>query len=195
MVYVITVGITDRLKSNQSRCFRSSPLKLNPMSPVIHWLFLLKCLSSTVSKSIDSYWEERITSPIFAVSINSTDHLLSLLCLSLYLYCCPNLPGNPTKSCLHLSSSHCGQTSPDSYISIVLGLQHFLNAKNDFLFLSFFKISFIHMCIQCLDYFCPPLPALSLSPAPFLPPPTAIPYQAETILPLSLILLKREYKQ
>jgi hypothetical protein len=57
-----------------------------------------------------------------------------------------------------------------------------------FLFLFIFS-SFIHMCIQCLgDLFPrPPLP-------PSLPsnPPS---YKAETILPLSPILLKREYKQ
>jgi hypothetical protein len=55
--------------------------------------------------------------------------------------------------------------------------------------------SFIHMCIQCLGHFSSlpsapslSLPTLSLSP---LPPH----FQAETVLPLSLILLKREYKQ
>jgi hypothetical protein len=51
---------------------------------------------------------------------------------------------------------------------------------------------FIHMCIQCLGHFCPLPPAPSITPYP----PTLTPwYQAETILPLSLILLKREYKQ
>jgi hypothetical protein len=60
----------------------------------------------------------------------------------------------------------------------------------------FFIISFIHMCIQCLGHFSFLLP----SPRP-LPFPCPLPfsltpcYQAETILPLSLILLKREYKQ
>jgi hypothetical protein len=55
---------------------------------------------------------------------------------------------------------------------------------------------FIHMCIQGLGHFSPlppppPLPPTPLSPSP--PPPPQ--YPAETILPLSLILLKREYKQ
>jgi hypothetical protein len=50
----------------------------------------------------------------------------------------------------------------------------------------FFFLWFIHMCIQCLGHFSP------------LPQPHAFPhprFQAETVLPLSLILLKREYKQ
>jgi hypothetical protein len=52
---------------------------------------------------------------------------------------------------------------------------------NCFYFYLFF-FSFIHMCIQCLGHFFPL-------------PPSPSRYQAETILPLSLILLKREYKQ
>jgi hypothetical protein len=40
--------------------------------------------------------------------------------------------------------------------------------------------SFIHMSIHCLGHFCP------------LPPPSL---QAEPVLPLSLILLKRRHKQ
>jgi hypothetical protein len=66
------------------------------------------------------------------------------------------------------------------------------DAKPLFCFVLF--ISFIHMCIQYLGHFSPlPLPPL-FPPAPYLSstPPH---YQAETILPLSLILLKREYKQ
>jgi hypothetical protein len=69
----------------------------------------------------------------------------------------------------------------------------FLQNENELAFifpilqLSFSKITFIHICIQCLGHFSP------------LPPTTSFPltplYQAETILPLSLILLKREYKQ
>jgi hypothetical protein len=51
-----------------------------------------------------------------------------------------------------------------------------------------FYFNFIHMCIQCLGHFSP------LPLAPPLPPLTPR-YLAETILPLSLILLKREYKQ
>jgi hypothetical protein len=45
----------------------------------------------------------------------------------------------------------------------------------------------------------PLLPPLPPQPLPYLPapsfPPTPPFYQAETILPLSIILLKREYKQ
>jgi hypothetical protein len=52
----------------------------------------------------------------------------------------------------------------------------------------FFLISFIHMSIQSLGLFSPLPPASSLFPQ-------SLPYQVETILPLSLILLKREYKQ
>jgi hypothetical protein len=54
--------------------------------------------------------------------------------------------------------------------------------------LIFFNFYFIPMCIQCLGHFSP------LSPTPYLCPLTPL-YQAETVLPLSLILLKREYKQ
>jgi hypothetical protein len=58
-----------------------------------------------------------------------------------------------------------------------------------FLFLIYFNFfSFIHMCIQCLGHFSP-------FPPPPPPPPDPRCYQAETILPLSLLLLKREYKQ
>jgi hypothetical protein len=57
-------------------------------------------------------------------------------------------------------------------------------------------IFIIHMCIQGLGHFSPlppppPLPPTLPSPSP--PPPPQ--YPAETILPLSLILLKKEYKQ
>jgi hypothetical protein len=45
----------------------------------------------------------------------------------------------------------------------------------------FFNFYFIRMCIQCLGHFSPLPPAPSLTPH----------YLAETILPLSLILLKR----
>jgi hypothetical protein len=62
-------------------------------------------------------------------------------------------------------------------------LQHHSVSTHSFIF-----FSFIHMCIQCLGHFSPLSPAPSLSS----PPPC---YQAETILPLSLILLMREYKQ
>jgi hypothetical protein len=42
---------------------------------------------------------------------------------------------------------------------------------------------FIHMCIHCLGHF---------SPLPFFPLPPH--FQEETVLPLSLILLKRRHK-
>jgi hypothetical protein len=69
----------------------------------------------------------------------------------------------------------------------------------DFLFLwfqiSFLKIFFIHICIQCLGHFSPLPSTPSLTPLLPLSPPTPPRYQAETILPLSPILLKRQYKQ
>jgi hypothetical protein len=70
-----------------------------------------------------------------------------------------------------------------------IGVMHLL-----FYFILLF-FSFIHMCKQCLGHFSPfpPPPSLTLTPPPSFPLPSR--YQAETILPLSLILLKREYKQ
>jgi hypothetical protein len=56
---------------------------------------------------------------------------------------------------------------------------------------SFFII--IHICIQCLGHFSPLSHLLFPQPSPS--PRLPLRYQAETILPLSLILLKREYKQ
>jgi hypothetical protein len=50
------------------------------------------------------------------------------------------------------------------------------------------------MCIQCLGHFSLIPPAPSLAPLPPLPPLTTR-YPAETILPISLILLKREYRE
>jgi hypothetical protein len=65
--------------------------------------------------------------------------------------------------------------------------------KMDYLTKEFsFNFYFIHMCIQCLGHFSPLLPTPYLIP-PY--PPLTPHYRAETILPLSLILLKREYKQ
>jgi hypothetical protein len=69
------------------------------------------------------------------------------------------------------------------------------SAKTPSFFFNFYFF-IIHMCIQCLGHFStlpphPPLP--SILPSPFPPPPPQ--YPAETILPLFLILLKREYKQ
>jgi tellurite resistance protein TehA-like permease len=61
-----------------------------------------------------------------------------------------------------------------------------------FIYLFYF---IIHMCIQGLGHFFPlspppPLPTHSAPSLSSLPPQ----YPAETILPLFLILLKREYK-
>jgi hypothetical protein len=54
-----------------------------------------------------------------------------------------------------------------------------------FYFILFY--SFIHMCVYCLGHFSPLLPSLTLSP----PSPH---FQAEPVLPLSLILWKRRHK-
>jgi hypothetical protein len=56
----------------------------------------------------------------------------------------------------------------------------------DFSFSIFY--SFIHMCISCLGHF---------SPLPTAPPSPTTPshFQAELVLPLSLILLKSKHKQ
>jgi hypothetical protein len=59
--------------------------------------------------------------------------------------------------------------------------------KGEITLFFYFLNSFIHMCIHCLGHFslCPqPPPSLSL-PSPF---------QAEHVLPLYLILLKRRHK-
>jgi hypothetical protein len=73
------------------------------------------------------------------------------------------------------------QTYPTAY-------QHWFNL---FMYLFIFVYSYVHT----LSHFSPlsPTPSLSHPPSssPLLPPW----FQAETILPLSLILLKREYKQ
>jgi hypothetical protein len=65
-----------------------------------------------------------------------------------------------------------------------------------FIYLFILKfLLFYYMCIQCLGHFFPLPPP---PPLPSTPPPPSIPtpsIPAETILPLPLILLKREYKQ
>jgi hypothetical protein len=53
---------------------------------------------------------------------------------------------------------------------------------------SFFYYSFIHMCIHCLGHFYP------LPTSPTLSPLTLPHFQAEPVLPLSLILLKKKHK-
>jgi hypothetical protein len=59
----------------------------------------------------------------------------------------------------------------------------------------YFNSYFIHMCMQCLGHFSPLPHAPSLMPPPPPLSPLTRRYQAETIFPSSLILLKREYKQ
>jgi hypothetical protein len=64
----------------------------------------------------------------------------------------------------------------------------FLAEQSLIRFLNFFY-SYVHTMIGLL---LPPSPCpLPFSPLPFPSPPL---FQAETVLPLSLILLKREYK-
>lgn len=53
----VALGITRRLMSPSSTSLGLSlSLNLNPRSPIIHWLFLPKCLASTISKAMGSYW-------------------------------------------------------------------------------------------------------------------------------------------
>jgi hypothetical protein len=62
-------------------------------------------------------------------------------------------------------------------------------------FLSFFIIFICAYNVWVISSpFPPPPPLPPPRPAPSLTPPTPR-YQAETILPLTLVLLKREYKQ
>jgi hypothetical protein len=92
------------------------------------------------------------------------------------------MPGN-----LLYKITHNGQRKPESTEYLRYSSYYFI-----FFIFILFLISFIHMCIQCLGHFSPLHAAPSLSPTPSLSPPPPH-YQAETILPLSLILLKREY--
>jgi hypothetical protein len=55
------------------------------------------------------------------------------------------------------------------------------------LFYFYFYYSFIHMCIHCLGHITP------LPPSPILSPSTSH-FQAEPVLPLSQILLKKRHK-
>jgi hypothetical protein len=68
--------------------------------------------------------------------------------------------------------------------------------KTKILFFKFLFYSYVH---TMFGSFLPPAPTSSLTThSASLPPPSPPPpprYPAETILPLSLILLKREYKQ
>lgn len=53
----MALGMTCRLMSPSSTSLGLSlSLNLNPRSPIIHWLFLPKCLASTISKAMGSYW-------------------------------------------------------------------------------------------------------------------------------------------
>jgi hypothetical protein len=63
-------------------------------------------------------------------------------------------------------------------------------------YLFIFKFLILFICAYIVWVISPPVPLPSplAPPAPSLTPLTPH-YQAETILPLSLILLKREYKQ
>jgi hypothetical protein len=79
----------------------------------------------------------------------------------------------PFKPCITLYIS---LFTPTEYESCAL--QHFYST----LFIYLFLIFILFICAYTYEY------------TPSLPPLTP-PYLAETILPLSLILLKREYKQ
>jgi hypothetical protein len=76
-----------------------------------------------------------------------------------------------------------GQMANVHHCIIKIGVGNVYVLENGSYYFFKFKKEFfiIHMCIQYLGHFSP------------LPPPPR--YPAETILPLSLILLKREYKQ
>jgi hypothetical protein len=70
-------------------------------------------------------------------------------------------------------------------IQVKTSIYYFFFKKYLFLFIYFFIYSYVHIMFWS---FLPLLPAPFLSPLPSR-------FQAETVLPLSLILLKREYKQ
>jgi hypothetical protein len=86
---------------------------------------------------------------------------------------------------------------PTSKIKLVLYCMTFITGQipersKGFIFLKFLFYSYMHTMFGLfLSPFSHPLP---YPPAPSLSPPPHC-YKAETILPLSLILLKREYKQ
>jgi hypothetical protein len=61
--------------------------------------------------------------------------------------------------------------------------------------LFFFRFLFYSHVHTMFGSFLPPFPTPCLTPSTTHSPPLPSRYQAETILPLSLILLKREYKQ
>jgi hypothetical protein len=71
-----------------------------------------------------------------------------------------------------------------------------IELKRQILFIYLFIIVLLFICAYQAWVICPsfphPLPYHPLHPLSLLPPHL---YKAETILPLSLILLKREYKQ
>jgi hypothetical protein len=89
-------------------------------------------------------------------------------------------------------------THPSIYLSNLLNFYH-VPALRKLFFLQFYFILFfifiLFICAYNVWVISPPSPTPSLTPsAPSLSP---LPphYLAETILPLSLILLKRKYKQ
>jgi hypothetical protein len=109
-----------------------------------------------------------------------------------------NTPRFPVH-CFICSSSHPLEVDAVSPVSLVVivclvwfGFLFAWLVGSFWFFVCFLNFSFIHMCIQCLGHFSP----LPLTPS-FTPPllPLIPRCPAETILPLSLILLKREYKQ
>jgi hypothetical protein len=98
-----------------------------------------------------------------------------------------------TKTCLPSLAIKEIQIKTTLKLAKMLCLSYYLLCFLFFFFLLFF--SFIHMCIQCLGHFSPLPPPPTLPTYPLLCPLLHSCYQAETILPLSLILLKREYNQ
>jgi hypothetical protein len=78
--------------------------------------------------------------------------------------------------------------------SVLVYLFHVLYKTEDLNFISFIVLLFIYAYkAWVISSPCPhPLPYHALRPLPLPPPPQ---YPAETILPLSLTLLRREYKQ
>jgi hypothetical protein len=118
----------------------------------------------------------------------------SRLCLPLPYLRCQVTPSVPTKNSVHTFThmlppqSHC--MVRHLYLPshpVFTGTMASHEKLLPWYHRTFIFFPFIHMHIKCLGHFSPTPP----SPSPFLPPH----FQAESVLPLSLILLKREYKQ